>query len=191
MIKKSSIVGFLIVLMSMSISISGCASTPAKPAATSAAAATITDPDQSVTRARTLETLKRQGVQVIHVGEQVRLVFRDDFMFEPHSANLLPMGKAVLGAAATFIRSFNTESIQVTAYTDNQDPVALANAMTTRQAQVVAKHLWQYGVDTRLMSSLGLGRANPVDWNGTLQGQSHNRRVEVSFRYYPMYQSYE
>jgi intracellular multiplication protein IcmN len=184
--KKSYIVVFFIILMS----VSGCASTSAKPATTSVSAA-ISDPDQSVTRAKALASLKRNGVQVIHVGEQYRLVFRDDFMFEPHSANLLPMGKAVLGEAAMFIRSFTTESVQVTAYTDNQDPVVLANAMTTRQAQVVAKHLWQYGVDTRLMSSLGLGRANPVDWNGTLQGQSHNRRVEVSFRYYPMYQSYE
>ena len=188
--KKSSIVGFLIILMSMSISISGCASTPAKPAATPAISA-ISDPDQTMTRAKALDTLTRHKVQVIHIGEQVRLVFRDDFIFEPHSANLLPMGKAVLGAAAAFIRSFTTERVQVTAYTDNQDPVVLANALTTRQAQVVAKQLWQYGVDTRLMSSLGLGQANPVDWNGSVQGQSHNRRVEVSFRYFPLYKSYE
>lgn len=169
--------------------LAGCSSAPkAKPSLIPTEAPA---PSLEKIRATALARLEQQGVRVIVVGEQCRVVLPSDYVFFPNSANVLSSAEPILKQVAVLVSTYATESMQVVGYTDKQDAPDYAIALTTRQAQVIAKRLWKHGVDTRLLTAIGLGHANPVDWNGSLQGQHNNRRVEISFRFYPVYKGYE
>jgi len=141
----------------------------------------------SIEKLRTtyIHTLQDQGIQVIHEGEEVRIVLPDDYLFEPDSANIREEYKPTLQVVAKLIKSYDKINVKVAAYLDNQSNQRYLQALSTRQAQVVSDFLWYHGVDTRLLYAVGYAHANAVDWNGDEMGRSHNRRVEISFRYYP------
>ena len=97
----------------------------------------------------------------------------------------------MLSEVARLIQTYDKVDVKISAYTDNQGKTPFLQGLTTRQAQVVSNYLWHHHIDTRLLYAVGYNRANPVDWNGSLLGQSYNRRVEISFRYFPKAKSYE
>lgn len=184
--EKTQAVGFLLTLC-CSLTLAGCAGHSAHVASpASAPMATVEDK-----RAYYISQLTRNGAQVIHVGEEIRIILRDDYLFNPDSANLRGNANPVLTWAASLIKTYTTVSIQVAGYLDDQSQVAYSQALSTRQAQVIADSLWDKGIDTRLLYVVGKNQAAPVDWNGSFSGQSFNRRVEISFRYYPSFKGYE
>lgn len=171
-----------------SLALIGCAGHSAKPWVQPALA---DKPSVEDWRAYYVSQLRRNGAQVIHVGEEIRIVLRDDYLFNPDSANLRQNANPVLNWTAALIKTYTTVSIQVAGYSDNQNARAIAVALTTRQAQVVADSLWDKGIDTRLLSTVGYDERMRVDWNGYEPGRSFNRRVEICFRYYPRLKEYE
>lgn len=142
-------------------------------------------------RAYYVAELEKNDVQVIHIGQEIRIVFRDDFIFIPDSANLNESAKPVLDWAAKLMATYTKINVKVAGYLDNQGKRPFLQALSKRQAEVVSNYLWDQGVDARLMYSVGYNQLKPVDWNGSLKGRSFNRRVEISFRYYPRYKGYE
>lgn len=142
-------------------------------------------------RAYYVGQLERNGVQVIHIGEEIRIVFRDDYVFIPDSANFRKEALPLLDWTAKLMKTYDKINVKISGYLDNQGRSPYLQALSTRQAEVVANALWDRGIDTRLLYSVGYNQLNPVDWNGYAAGRSFNRRVEISFRYYPHYESYE
>ncbi len=130
------------------------------------------------------------GVQVIRLGQDVRIVVRSDYLFKPDSANIRDSYRQAMSAVARLIKTYSKMSVKVSAYTDNQGKETFQQALSTRQAQVVANFLWQHGIDSRLLYAVGYNHLNPVGWNGHKLGRSFNRRVEISFRYYPKFKGY-
>ena len=137
-----------------------------------------------------IRTLQDQGIQVIHQGETFRIVLPDDYLFEPDSANIREDYKPTLQLVAKLIKTYDKINVKVAAYLDNGAGQSYLKALSTRQAQVVSDFLWYHGVDARLLYAVGYSHSNAVDWNGDMEGRSHNRRVEISFQYYshiPLY----
>lgn len=138
--------------------------------------------------------LQSVGVQVFKTGKSVRLVFPSDKLFAWDSANLNDYYRVPLVDAAHLIHSYDTVSVKVAAYSDTilraNGPVDRKWALTERQAQIVANDLWRHGVDTRLISAFGYNSHYPVAWNATTAGQQQNRRVEITFRFYPKHNQY-
>lgn len=136
-----------------------------------------------------INTLRKHGVQVIRVGETVKLVFRSDLLFNPVSANINPYYRRTLNEAAKLIKTYETVTVKVAAYSDNvryiTDPRNHKQALTARQAQVIGKYLYAYGINARLVYAQGYGDKHPTAINATASGRSVNRRIEVSFRFYP------
>jgi intracellular multiplication protein IcmN len=137
-----------------------------------------------------INNLEKNGVSVISMGETVRIIVPGDSLFVAGSANLQKdYADAILPTMANYIKSFSTEHIGVTAYSDSTAtkniPVVVKRALTDRQAQVVASQLWSHGLDTRLLVAEGFGAQHAIAWNGTLAGQHDNRRVEINFHFYP------
>ncbi|OGO92837.1 MAG: hypothetical protein A3F10_04720 [Coxiella sp. RIFCSPHIGHO2_12_FULL_42_15] len=148
-------------------------------------------PTVEESRAYYIAELEKNGAQVIQVGEEIRVILRDDTTFIPDSANVRKEARPVLDWTAQLIKTYSKVDVKISGYLDNQGRGTYLAALSTRQAQVIANYLWDKGIDTRLLYAVGYNRLNPVDWNGTALGRSFNRRVEVSFRYYPHYESYE
>ncbi len=135
--------------------------------------------------------LKSQGVKIIHLGETVTLVYPSDQLFHYDSANMASSYKKIMQASADLLKTYSTVTVNVAAYSDDIQSGKRKHALTTRQSQVISSYLWSQGINTRMLVAKGYGHKSPIAVNWTGAGRSMNRRVVISFRYYPPYKSYE
>lgn len=147
-------------------------------------------------RANYRHALRKDGVRVIQQGETVKMIFPSDQMFSVVSANLNSSYRETLNLAAKLIKTYQIVSIKVAAYSDNvrrvKNPSNFKKVITTRQAEVVSNYLYERGINTRLIYAAGYGDHDPIAKNTTAAGRSLNRRIEVSFRFYPRpYKNYQ
>ncbi len=142
-----------------------------------------------------IHALKGKGARVIKLGETVRIVVPTDNLFMYNSANLQSRGaRSILKTAAKLMKTYQKVSVKVAAYSDNiphRGPKHRKQALTTRQAQVVASYLWSRGIDARMVYAKGYSKRRSVAWNATGWGRTINRRVEISFRFYPSFKNYD
>lgn len=186
--KTRKSLGKVIILVLMSMGLFACAGNTPQPQEKFVAPAQT--PTLTEVRANYIQQLKNKQVQVIRMGETVRIVVLDDELFIPGSANLVPEYREVLRTITLLINTYETTEIKVSGYLDNQLAQDVSQALSTRQAQVVVNTLRDYGIDTRFVYAMGYGQQNPVAWNGNATGRSLNRRVEIYFHYYPKIKGY-
>lgn len=140
-----------------------------------------------------LKQLRGLGAQVIQLGETVKVVLPSDRLFNTDSANV--RNPNMLRALTHYIKTFRTVDIAVDGYSDRRrvvgHPQNYQDALTAQQAQVVIDRLWSRGIDTRLLVAEGQGWRNAVAWNGSEAGRRQNRRIEVTFRFYPEYRAWD
>lgn len=180
----ASFISFVFVIGLLFLSLLGCASSKSKH-----------PPIQTDTRQAQIQAMRAAGVKVFLYGETVRLVLPSDRFFAPRSANLNDESNSVFNTMSQYIRSYKTVDIRVTGYSDNRAivnaPKNFQDALTARQAEEIVSELWDLGINTRLLYAVGKGNDDPVAWNGSSEGRSINRRVEISFRFYPEYNRWD
>ncbi len=134
-----------------------------------------------------IDSLRADGVQVIHLGQTYRLVISSDSLFKPHSANLYHHAHGVLNDVARLLNAYHVIRVRVAAYSDAVHSIAHPHKMvlTAQQAFAVQNYLSNRGLSVRLIYADGQGSQHAVAWNGTELGQDANRRIEISFRYIP------
>jgi general secretion pathway protein A len=71
---------------------------------------------------------------------------------------------------------------RVTGYTDAVGNLHYNLKVSEFRANIVKIYLVGKGVDADRVKSVGMGPANPIDSNDTLEGRRRNRRVEVEFQ---------
>lgn len=181
-------IGKIISLVLISVGLFACAGNT--PQVEKKFVAPAEKPTLTEVRANYIQQLKNKQVQVIRMGETIRIVVLDDELFIAGSANIVPEYRDVLRTVTLLINTYETTEIKVSGYLDNQLAKEVSQALSTRQAQVVVNTLRYYGVDTRFVYAMGYGQENPVAWNGDATGRSLNRRVEIYFHYYPKMKEY-
>ncbi len=145
----------------------------------------ISKPSLQEIRDSYIDQLSGEGVKIIHYGQTIRIILMTDFVFKPQSANLYPDYRFVLGHVARLMATYQKTYVKVVAFSDSKGDLTHKNVLTARQAQVVATTLWNGGNNTRLQYAVSSGYSQPVDWNDSARGRFMNRRIEISFRYYP------
>jgi intracellular multiplication protein IcmN len=187
-IKK--IVGLCII--GTGVVLAGCSKPPAKPVINKWVYSKSVSQKQE--RAHELAVLRAQGIQIFIQGESVKLVLPNEDVFATDSANLRDEARTLLNHVSKLIKTYTVVRINVDAYSDSQAwpgaPVDQKLALTNAAAQTVASYLWQSGIDTRFIAAKGYSSKNSVAWNGTPNGRNFNRRVEISFRFYPHFVTY-
>jgi outer membrane protein OmpA-like peptidoglycan-associated protein len=71
---------------------------------------------------------------------------------------------------------------KVTGYTDAVGNLHYNLKVSEFRANIVKTYLVGKGVAAERIQSLGMGPANPIDSNDTLEGRRRNRRVEIEFQ---------
>lgn len=128
--------------------------------------------------------LQKNNVQVIQVGQTVRMILSSNLLFTPGTANVnATYVNKVLPMVAQFIHHYSTTNVSVTAYSASTTDMALAKALTDKQAQVVAAQLWNSNVNARLLAANGAAATQFVSSNDTPAGRYDNNRVEINFSY--------
>lgn len=134
---------------------------------------------------RLILAVQADGVQFINVGQTVKLVLGSNWLFNPRSANFNPKTLWILSEVAGLMKTYDMVETQVTAYTDAIGNAQHNQALSTRQAQVVASYLWKAGLQNRMIYAVGFGETRPVATNRYASSRVANNRIEIKFRYIP------
>ncbi len=147
-------------------------------------------PKTPLTAQQTLiEELHNLRVEVVTVGETVTIALPSDALFKDDSANPTSYLSTSLEKLAALLRTYRLTSVKVDAYSNW--PVPNVKALSQKQAEVVSETLWNYGIDTRLLTAKGWGSGYPVVKRESFGSSSSNRRIVISFRYYPAVSYYD
>lgn len=128
-----------------------------------------------------VQELLYAGVQIVRVGDDIRIILPSDRFFKKDSANLNPAYQATLSKVIIFIRAFQKVEVKVSAYTDNTGSWQRNLSLSQLQAKVIAYYLWRGNIDARILLAKGYGEKYPISDNSTYEGQAQNRRVEITF----------
>jgi outer membrane protein OmpA-like peptidoglycan-associated protein len=128
-----------------------------------------------------VEKLKMRNVQVVRVGDYVRLIIPTSQLFYNHTDSLAANADSTLDAVIDFIEPMPKIAIAVSAYTAGELGAEEEAEISGGQAQAVADYLWSNGADTRLITAQGYGNQKPVSFGSNASVQE-NSRVEITLR---------
>lgn len=120
-----------------------------------------------------------RGCQIM--ADMTIQVTADHFAFD--SAELKPAMMGTLDDVAAKVKaSKGDEMLTIVGHTDSTGPEAYNQGLSERRAQAAADYLAGQGVSASKMTIKGMGESSPVADNGTRDGRSMNRRVEIMTR---------
>ncbi len=110
-----------------------------------------------------------------------RLILNPKVKFESGTTVIVAESLESLNELATVLRENEStlEGVELVGYTDSRGNDAKNQKLSEQRAAAVMKALVDRGVPRKLLTSKGLGEANPVATNKTAEGRELNRRVEV------------
>ncbi len=119
-----------------------------------------------------------QGSKIDNTGCPVRLVLKGQH-FKYNSAELTLNAQSILdGVAGNLVSYPQKNDIEVQGHTSSEGSNSYNLKLSQRRAQSVVDYLKMKGVTNRLIAK-GYGEGQPVADNGTEEGRSENRRVEL------------
>lgn len=129
-----------------------------------------------------IDSLQTQNVQVIQLGDTLRLILPVDRFFEPASTKVRPERAGTLREVAllTICHCYYLSGIRVTGYTDDIGRIRDQKQRTLQQARNIASYLWANGIPLERMHISGCGAQCSIASNDTPRGEAYNRRVEIT-----------
>ena len=104
----------------------------------------------------------------------------DEIHFEPGSARLTNIAKAILDDVAVRMKQEPTSTALVIGYTDNRENTGPNQDLDRRRAEAVRDYLvTRHGIDPARITIEGRDAQEPVADNGTAEGRLKNRRVVI------------
>jgi outer membrane protein OmpA-like peptidoglycan-associated protein len=104
----------------------------------------------------------------------------DEIHFEPGSARLTNIAKAILDDVALRMKQEPTSTAIVIGYTDNREATGPNQDLDRRRAEAVRDYLVsRHGIDASRITIEGRDAREPVGDNNTAEGRLKNRRVVI------------
>ncbi len=129
-----------------------------------------------------VQKLSVNHVQVMLVGDNLRLILPADRFFAPNSPVINENYYPVLNQVAALLYGLDKYVVKVSGYTDNVGWPERNLALSRQQAQTIANYLWNRGLNARVLYATGYGSQMPIASNDTQDGRAMNRRIEISLR---------
>jgi general secretion pathway protein A len=132
------------------------------------------------------EPEERQSTSVAEIkGHQAKdaslPVLRDKIIIPfPHNSNSYSQqDRKELEKVTQILLQNSALSVKIVGYTDSLGPDDYNRTLSLLRAQMVTDFLVKNGVDTRQITTYGLGAASPLESNESPEGRRLNRRVEL------------
>lgn len=104
----------------------------------------------------------------------------DEIHFEPASARLTNIAKAILDDVALRMKQEPSATAIVIGYTDNREATGPNNDLDRRRAEAARDYLVsRHGIDPSRITVEGRGTSDPIGDNSTAAGRLANRRVVI------------
>jgi outer membrane protein OmpA-like peptidoglycan-associated protein len=121
------------------------------------------------------------GTEVERVGEGIRLVLKENAVrFDVNKSILTPQAKTNLDKLVPVFKEYAETNIDIFGYTDNTGTPEYNLTLSKNRAESVKTYLTSKGLVAERMKTTGLGIADPIASNETVEGKSENRRVEFA-----------
>jgi outer membrane protein OmpA-like peptidoglycan-associated protein len=131
-------------------------------------------------QAREIETAL-PGAQVERVGEGIKLVLGENAVrFDTNKSTLTSTAKANLEKLVPVFGQYPDTNIQIYGYTDSTGTPEYNLKLSEQRAASVRAYLTGKGISGSRFMTTGLGIADPIASNETVEGRSQNRRVEFA-----------
>jgi OmpA-OmpF porin, OOP family len=117
---------------------------------------------------------------VAAIGSAMRFVLESSVLFEVDSAELRDEARAALTELSGQIAAAGIEGFQVIGHTDSTGSDAYNLTLSEARAAAVSQYLGTLDALRGVrITSTGRGESQPIADNGTEEGRSRNRRVEI------------
>jgi outer membrane protein OmpA-like peptidoglycan-associated protein len=119
--------------------------------------------------------------QVLQTRDTARglIVSMPDVLFAFNKYNLKPEAREKLAKISGIVLAYPDLKLDVEGHTDSIGSDEYNQKLSEERASTVRGYLISQGLKPDNISSVGLGKANPVADNSTSQGRQLNRRVEM------------
>ncbi len=129
--------------------------------------------------------LDKQARELAKVAETKRtengvlVNMKNDILFDTGSAQLKPAAIEQLGKVGDIVAKYSDDRVRIEGYTDSVGGAELNLQLSVRRGDAVKAVLVERGVKAEQIEVHGYGETKPVADNGTADGRSKNRRVEL------------
>jgi outer membrane protein OmpA-like peptidoglycan-associated protein len=110
-----------------------------------------------------------------------QLLLPESIWSGPRAATLVSSAAAKLEPLAALLASNPDYQIVIEAYTDSKGDEVSLQQLTQERARQLSDRFQAAGVDAARLQANGMGAANPLAANTTLNGRAKNRRTEITF----------
>jgi outer membrane protein OmpA-like peptidoglycan-associated protein len=132
--------------------------------------------------ARLREELQGTGVSVTRIGDDIILNMPGNITFDVNQAAINANFYPVLNSVSKVALEFDKTLVDVAGHTDSTGTVAYNMELSQRRANSVGQYLQSQGVMATRIYSQGYGPNYPIADNGTAEGRTQNRRVEIALK---------
>ena len=121
------------------------------------------------------------GAKVERVGEGIKLTLGENSIrFDTNKSTLTSTAKANLDKLVPVFNEYPDTDIQIYGYTDSSGADDYNLKLSQKRAASVKTYLSGKGLASSRFNTSGLGEADPIASNETVDGKSQNRRVEFA-----------
>jgi len=121
------------------------------------------------------------GVEVERVGEGIQLVLGENSVnFETNKSVLTAKAKTNLDKLIPVFEEYAETDIKIYGYTDSTGSEEFNLKLSEKRAKSVKDYLVAKGLNVSRFETKGMGIADPIADNTTVEGRSKNRRVEFA-----------
>lgn len=121
------------------------------------------------------------GAEVKRVGEGIQLVLNENAVrFDTNKSTLTAAAKANLNKLVPVFQEYADTDITIFGYTDSTGSADYNLKLSGERAASVRSYLVSKGISAARFHVTGMGIADPIASNETVEGRSQNRRVEFA-----------
>ncbi|MES2204404.1 MAG: OmpA family protein [Pseudomonadota bacterium] len=125
-------------------------------------------------------------VQVLRVGNEVKVTYPADALFGVGGVNLTPNTQNALDPFVVAAKAYPDAKIRIDSFTDNSGLQASNVTRSEDRAQNVARYLLDHGFVAGNITLKGYGGAYYVASNDTPEGRAQNRRIVLTISNIPL-----
>ena len=126
------------------------------------------------------KTLRSTGVSVEREGDTINLIMPGNITFVSAGHDVNGDFYEVLDSVILVLQEFEKTVIVVAGHTDSVGATEYNQALSERRANSVTQYLLSKDIVPVRIETIGFGEAAPLADNGSAEGRSLNRRVELS-----------
>lgn len=113
------------------------------------------------------------GAEVERVGEGIRMVLKEDAVrFDVNKSTLTPLVQANLDKLVPVFKEYSETKIDIFGYTDSTGKPEYNLNLSRARAESVKTYLISKGLVAERLNTTGLGIADPIASNETVEGKS-------------------